>query len=94
MRGLRKRPGWDQIVRAVEKYKKESWESFAERRGDWGRDMCLHLAREAGWKVAELARLLKLDERTAQKAISRFSAGMRKDKAMTAITRELGKAMI
>ncbi len=34
------------IVKAVSRYKGEEWEQFVNRRGDWGRDMVLLLARK------------------------------------------------
>jgi len=36
---------WEQMVKAVEKLKGESWEQFSERHGDWGRDAVLWLGR-------------------------------------------------
>ena len=33
------------IVRAMEDVKQESWKEFADRRGDWGRDLALYIGR-------------------------------------------------
>jgi hypothetical protein len=44
-RRLERRPGWNEVRAAVEKVRKEPWESFAERHGDTGRDLALYLGR-------------------------------------------------
>jgi len=36
----------EDIVKAVSSYKGEDWKQFVDRRGDWGRDMVLLLARK------------------------------------------------
>ncbi|MCI0626985.1 MAG: hypothetical protein L0387_35950, partial [Acidobacteria bacterium] len=74
VRELVKRPSWDQVVQAVEQLKKERWESFRDRRGDWGRDLALILAWEhSGLKLRELAeRAGGLDYVTVSAAIGRF----------------------
>ena len=36
---------FEDIVRVVSKHKSENWEEYVRRRGDWGRDMVLLLAR-------------------------------------------------
>ncbi len=47
--------GWERIVRAVESIKGEEWESFRNRREDWGRHVGLWLGRrEARLTLAEL----------------------------------------
>jgi REP element-mobilizing transposase RayT len=56
LRRMECRPSWKNVRTAVEKVKKESWESFAERHGDWGRDMALYLGRRyAGLSLRVLA---------------------------------------
>jgi hypothetical protein len=45
LRQLKTRPRWEQAVRIVEDMKKEKWEAFRDRRGDWGRDAALWLGR-------------------------------------------------
>ena len=39
---------WEEVVRAVECIKGERWEQFADRYGDWGRDLALWIARRRG----------------------------------------------
>ena len=56
LRQLKARPGWERAVKIVEEMKKESWEEFRDRRGDWGRDVTLWLGRRVcGLKLQELA---------------------------------------
>ena len=44
-RNLEKRPDWIAVRKAVEAVKNEPWARFANRHGDWGRDLALYLAR-------------------------------------------------
>ena len=56
LRQLKTRPSWEQAVKIVEEMKKERWETFRDRRGDWGRDVALWLGRRVcGLKLQELA---------------------------------------
>jgi REP element-mobilizing transposase RayT len=72
---------WGQIVAALEQIKGESWDEFAERHGDWGRDAALWLGRCAGrLRLAELGKLVgNLDYAVVSKAIARFEQRMRTD---------------
>lgn len=45
LKALRVRITFEDVVRAVEKEKGEAWEQFRDRRGDWGRDLVLVVAR-------------------------------------------------
>lgn len=47
-RGLRKEVEWEEVVRAVERVKKEEWNHFVNRYGDWGRNLALWVARRRG----------------------------------------------
>ena len=70
---------WKEIVAALEELKEESWNEFAERHGDWGRDAALWLGRRAGrLRLAELGRLVgNLDYAVVSKAIARFEQRLR-----------------
>ena len=47
-------PFWD-VVKAVEAVKGEPWAAFADRRGDWGRDLALYIGRmRCGLTLREL----------------------------------------
>jgi REP element-mobilizing transposase RayT len=72
---------WAQIVAALEQLKGQSWNEFAERHGDWGRDAALWLGRRTGrLRLAELGRLVgNLDYAVVSKAIARFEQRMRTD---------------
>jgi hypothetical protein len=57
IKGLQKRPSWEEILRAVEKVKGEKWESFRDRHGDRGRDLAFYVGRrEGGISLRELGR--------------------------------------
>jgi putative transposase len=47
-RALRRETSWGEIVKAVEAVKGEEWSRFAERYGDWGRDLALWIGRRRG----------------------------------------------
>ncbi len=68
---LIRRPGWEEVVRAVEKVKGERWEEFRDRQGDRSRDVVLWLARRyAGLKLAKLGILAGgLDYRSVGSAL-------------------------
>ncbi len=56
-RGLERRD-FQEVVAAVSRLKGESWESFRDRHGDWGRDLALWLGRsKCGLKLRELGEL-------------------------------------
>jgi hypothetical protein len=61
-------------VRTLEQAKQESWDRFANRHGDWGRDAALWLGRRAGrLPLIELGKLAGgLDYAVVSKAIARF----------------------
>jgi hypothetical protein len=75
---------WEQIVAALEQIKGESWNEFAQRHGDWGRDAALWLGRCAGrLRLAELGGLAgNLDYAVVSKAIARFEKRLRTDPQM------------
>jgi len=54
-RGLAARTTWAEVVAAVERVKGERWAVFRDRRGDWGRDLALAVARRStGLTLREL----------------------------------------
>jgi REP element-mobilizing transposase RayT len=74
LRGARNVPRWAQIVSAIEQTKGETWASFVDRHGDWGRDAALWLARRTGrMQLAELGKAAGgLDYAVVSKSIARF----------------------
>jgi hypothetical protein len=55
LRRLRERSAWGEVVRVMERIKREPWERFRDRHGDWGRDAVLWLARRhCGMTLKEL----------------------------------------
>ena len=71
LKALTRRPGWEEVVRAVEGVKGEGWQEFRDRQGDRSRDVVLWLARQhAGLKLAELGALAGgLDYRSVGSAL-------------------------
>ena len=74
LRGAAPAATWAQMVSAWEQAKGESWTSFANRHGDWGRDAGLWLGRRAGrLRLAELGKLAGgLDYTVTSKASARL----------------------
>jgi hypothetical protein len=46
LRVLQPRPGWEQVVKAVEAVKGQGWLEFGDRHRDCGRDLAMHVARQ------------------------------------------------
>ncbi|HPA17838.1 MAG TPA: transposase [Verrucomicrobiae bacterium] len=84
LKGLRRRPGFEQIRRAVEKAKGQRWTDFADRRGDWGRDLTLYLGRrDGGLKLRELGDAVGgADYATVSKALQRFERRLAREKVL------------
>lgn len=90
-RELGERPGWETIRSAVERVKGEAWEQFAERHGDWGRDLALHVGRRyGGMGLAALGRLGGVSHYyTVAQALRRFGRRAQKDRRITQALREV-----
>ena len=85
------RPSFAQVVRTVEKLKGAAWAAFREQRGDWGRDLALHLGRElGGMSLAELGREVDAGSRmTVSVALRRFRQRLSQDEGLK---KQVGKA--
>jgi len=84
VRGLQKRPNWDQVVTVVERLKGEPWEMFRDRYGDWGRDLALWLGRRcSGMKLRDLAQTSGgIDYVSVASAIRRFGERLAGDREL------------
>lgn len=82
LRGLRGLPSWQRVVTVVEELKRERWESFRDRYGDWGRDMALYLGRRrCGMKLAQLGELAGgIDYVSVGNAVKRFAMRTERDR--------------
>jgi len=70
---LRHRVTWQEVRAAVERVKGESWEQFADRRGDEGRDLFLWAARRyCGVTLSELGVAVGAEYAAVSVAIQRF----------------------
>jgi putative transposase len=71
----------ERIVRVVEAKRGEAWAGFAERHGDWGRDLALYLARKrSGLTLGGIGKALGgLEYKTVSHAVSRFAASLKED---------------
>ena len=71
------------MLEVVERIKREGWDQFSNRHGDWGRDMVFFLARPAvagGMTLKQLGeRADSLDSWAVSKGILRFEARLEKD---------------
>jgi hypothetical protein len=82
LRLLQARPGWPEVIRALEKVKGERWLDFRDRHRDWGRDLALYLGRtRCGLALREIGELAGgLDYRTVSWNVARFARLIEKDK--------------
>jgi len=83
-RALRPRPNWEGVRRAIERVRGEAWLDFADRHGDWGRDMALHVLRmQGGLTLREAAQCVGIAHyQTAAQALRRFAQRMRRDETL------------
>jgi REP element-mobilizing transposase RayT len=95
LRRLECRPDWDDVRAAVEKVKREPWESFAERHGDLGRDLALYLGRRyAGLSLRVLAGETGIRTyQTVAQAIHRMALRANKDPACREVVSEAIKCL-
>ena len=87
LRQLKRRPEFAAVVGVVEQMKKEAWDQFSNRRGDWGREMVLFLARHhCGTTLKQLGeRAGGMDSWAVSKAIHRFQVRLTEDPHLTEI---------
>ena len=87
---LTMRPGWEQVVAAVERLKGEKWEAFVDRYKDWGRDLALYLGRQrCGLRLGELgARAGGIDYATVSNRLRQFEAASREDPKLKRIVKQ------
>ena len=83
LKPVRRRPAWPEIVRAVEQVMGKPWEDFANRRGDFGRDLGLYIARHsAGLTLAALGRETNMHVMAVSVAVKRLGQRLEQDKAL------------
>lgn len=85
LRQLKRRPEFAAVVGVVERIKREGWNQFSNRHGDWGRDLVLFLARHyCGMTLKQLGeRAGVMDSWTVSKAILRFQERLKEDPQLT-----------
>lgn len=77
--------GFEEVVRMVEKLKGEKWEDFADRHGDWGRDVALWTARKwSGMSLKELGKKAGgLDYTAVSQAVRRIEERAERDRELS-----------
>jgi chromosomal replication initiation ATPase DnaA len=82
--------GVEQIMAVVEQKWGRKWQEFAERHGDWGRDLAAHLARKrSGLTLKEIGEALGgLECKTVGKAVQRFEASLVHDQPKRKVANE------
>ncbi len=82
---------FEDIVRVVSKHKGENWEKYASRRGDWGRDMVLLLARKNTMMTnRELAeRAGGIDDSAVAQAVRRLARRIQENAGLARVLRIL-----
>jgi hypothetical protein len=89
--GWKKAQDLGPYVNAVEAFKKEKWEDFKERQGDWGRDVVLCLARRhSGMTLPAIAKAAGISNYYAVgKAVSRMEKRVKADTQIGKIIRQI-----
>ena len=79
-----------QVVAVVEKTRSEGWAVFANRHGDWGRELVIYLARQrSGLTLKEIGEALGISEyKTVGKAVQRFALALSRNKAKQRLAKE------
>jgi REP element-mobilizing transposase RayT len=79
-----RRRDFSEVVEIVSKLKRERWEQFRDRHGDWGRDLALWLGRaHCGLKLRELGELVGgIDYSTVSVAAIRWRERSRTDQRL------------
>lgn len=80
-RQVLKRVSVEAVKKLVESEWGEEWDAFADRHGDWGRELALYLARRrSGLTLREIGDALGMEEyKTVGKAVQRFQTSLVKD---------------
>ena len=88
---LSHRRSWAEIVASVERIKREDWEAFRDRYGDWGRDLALWAGRRyGGLSLRELGeRAGGMDYTAVAMAIRRLARRARQVRALRLATKRL-----
>jgi hypothetical protein len=86
---------FDSVKRVVERIKGEPWQAFAERHGDWGRDLGLWLGRRHGaMRLKELAQEAGLSNyRSVATVLKNFERRLREDRSVQRVARRAVKIM-
>lgn len=72
-RRMRRRVEWGDLVAEAEQLKGESWEEWAERHGDWGRDAVMYVGMRYGrLRLVDIARHAGMKYQAAAQAVRRF----------------------
>jgi len=92
-RELGRRREFDEIVRMVERLKRDRWENFRDRYADWGRDLVLWAGRRyAGLKLSELAlRVGGARDASVTMAVKRLQQKALHDKAIRRAMKAVAK---
>ena len=79
-----------EVVKAVETVKGEEWASFADRKGDSGRDLALYVARmNCGLSIPELASHAGAEAAAVSKAIQRMGKRLSCDRRLKSLLRKV-----
>jgi REP element-mobilizing transposase RayT len=81
---------FEEVVKAVETVKGEAWAAFADRKGDYGRDLALYVARRhCGLSIPELASRAGAEAAAVSKAIQRMGKRLSVDRKLKSILRKV-----
>jgi hypothetical protein len=87
---------WETIVRAMETVKKEKWEDFCHRYGDWGRDLALYIGRrDGGMKLKDLGEKAGgMDYSSVAMAVHRIGQNLEEKPELTRAYRKVNRLIV
>ena len=91
----RQQADFHEVQRAVERVKRERWEAFVNRHGDWGRDLALWWGqKKQGLSLKTLARHAELGNyRSVTTVIKNFEQRMQRDKSIRFAATQMAQFM-
>jgi hypothetical protein len=95
-RALAERPPLSKAIEVVASIRKENWEDFRDRHGDWGRDMVLYLGRKVcGMPLKALGQEMGgMDYAAVSVAVRRLEKRLGQDRALRKISKQAVDALL
>ena len=85
---------FERVMACMEEFKGEKWESFVNRRGDWGRDMALYNGRlQCGLTLGELGAFAGMRQDAVSRCVARFAQKLSRQPSLARRQKEFCKIL-